>query len=244
MPTPSRRSGIVLAGCLMTAGCTLLNFELSGGGHVYSPPTPAVKAFDGTLTTTYTTWLEFDRGLTIAVDNMLAQIQSGNQDIIQEANRYFQVGFEVLQSKDGLSFQPPAVTANMKFHELFVTTLESEWSYSRDWPASGIPGLLRYPEPVQPIRWRARITNASLTFNSSRPRIVDISATLELEVQRQVATGKWIGAAIDLPKAGVFQNDLKDRVTRAYDEYLRKRFGVDTSSAKFKGIRPLSATQK
>jgi hypothetical protein len=243
MPPPLR-IGTILTACLASSGCHLFDLNMSGGGRVYSPPTPASKAYDGTLTTTYTTWLEFDRGLTIAVDNMLAQIQSGNHDIIEEANRYFQVGCEVLQSKDGLTFKPPAVTANMTFHELFVTTQESEWSYSRDWPSSGIPGLLRYPEPAQPIRWRARITKASLAFNSSRPKIIDISATLELEVQRQVATGYWIGAAIDLPKAGVFQNDLKDRVTHAYDEYLRKRFGVNTDSAKFRGIRPLSATQQ
>jgi hypothetical protein len=222
----------------------MFDLRMSGGGNVYTEPTPADKARDGMLTTTYTTWLEFDRGLTIAVDNMLAQVESGNQDIIHEANRYFHVGLEVLQRLDGISFNPPQVTASSHFHSLFISTTLSDWSYSSDWPASRIPGLLREASPTGRSRWRAKISNASLSFNSSQPKKMDVSATLELEVEQEVSPGAWLGAPISLQKVGGFQNDLKGKITLAYDDYLRKRFGVDTDSPQFRGIRALSAVAK
>jgi len=235
---------MILASCVAAVGCPVFNLKMSGGGNVYTEPTPADKALGGKFTSTYTTWLEFDRELTVAVDNMLAQVESGNQDIVDEANRYFHVGLEVLQRELGITFQSPQVFASSHFHSLYFSTPLSEWSYSADWPTSRVPSLLRDTTSTQKSRWRAKISNAALSFNSEQPKKMNVSATLELELQREDSPDIWVGAPIRLLNVSEFQRDLKDKITLAYDDYLTKRFGVDTNSAQFRGIHSLSVISR
>src|SRR3569833_740490 len=98
---PLRYSLIVVA-ILSQQSCT---FSHSGPMFSGGPSVSDLTSADGPISefkTRYTTWLEFDRDLTIPVDNILAQIKAGNPDALEEAKRYFVVGLNVLQRASGI----------------------------------------------------------------------------------------------------------------------------------------------
>jgi hypothetical protein len=220
------------------AGCDI---NVSGsGGPSTSDSSEADTLSSGRFKTVYTTWLEFDRDLTIGIDNMLAQVESGNEDATAEARRYFNVGLDVLQRQHGISFSSPSIEARSNDRSIRLRTEQSGWIFSTDWPASSMPSGIKNRDTRLNVRWRARIPGAVLSFNTVQPKKIDIYAVLEIEIQEEASPGVWRPARLRPYAVRAIQSQLAGLMTTAYGNYLKTRFAVNTDSPQFRGIHALS----
>jgi hypothetical protein len=238
------RIGILcFALCMETACLGFGNLGGSGGPRITSEPGPAENALDGKFSTVYTTWLEFDRDLTVVIDNTLAQVADGNKDVTQEAARYFGVGLDVLQQRHGIAFTSRPIYAGPQERAIRLGPTTAEWVYSVNSSQSSIPSILWTPSS-RPVRWLGTLQIASLSFNSWEPKKVDIYAKLNITVEQKTGFGKWEPVRIRLSSVGAIQNELADLMTTAYGKYLEQRFNVNTDSPKFRGMHPISNPSK
>jgi hypothetical protein len=223
---------VVMVGA--TCGCPRLQVFGQWDSHPEGKGTDDLP--NGHLTNMYVTSFEFDRDLTVAVDNILAQVAASDRDVIDEASRYFDVGLNVLRQEPGIVFDTPPVSAISAERTIKFETMMSPWSRSDDWPHSSIANLVSRQTPGSKLRWRGIIPNGSLKFNSFAPKRIDVSAELELEIQESASNGEWVPVPIIPGAISAFQSNLGESISAAYQSYLKERFGV-IGAPQFKGTK-------
>jgi hypothetical protein len=207
----------------------------SGGIRIFFEPTPKETFANGHVAIVLTTWLNFDRDLTIPLDNLLAQMEAGNPVMSQEAQRYFDVGNLILQKKYGLYLTGSHVIVHADTRTILFETDFSEWASSEDWPRSPISAVVRNVHSNSKTRWRARLPSALLSYNSSQPRKVDVYAKLLLEVQIAAEDGTWAAANLAPASMNGLQDVLAAQIKTSYDNYLKDRFGLQPDAPRFLG---------
>jgi hypothetical protein len=204
----------------------------SGGISIFEKPTSKETLENGHVSIVLTTWLNFDRDLTISLDNLLAGMAGGDPVMSQEAQKYFDVGNLLLQKQYGLYLTDSHVVVHPDTRSIRWDTGLSDWACSEDWPHSGISGVVRKVHANSRIRWRAKLASALLSYNPAQPRKVDVYANLLLEVQIGNADGTiWTPARIAPAAMNGLQDALAAQIKTSYDQYLKNRFGIQPDDA-------------
>jgi hypothetical protein len=224
-----------LTGCI---GFTTVN---SGGPHVGlswlgSSDPPAEPDFNS-FRLTYENWLGFNRDMTVSVDNAFSLVRAGDQNATRLATSFVRPGYEVLAYNYGIRLPSSTPMAKPEEQRFTFETGLSDWTMENDRGDAPIRSALLNPNDNAQARWRGRILDSHIEFNSMQPKRLNIHFELEVQVQaRSSRDAEWKYTMLDQRKIAAIAASMRQDLITRYRDYFRNDLDIDVTSPAFRGF--------
>jgi hypothetical protein len=182
----------------------------------------------------YDNRLYFDGDLRVIVDALFARIAMGDTDSEKFAQDFLNPGLQVLLIYGiRIPNQPRANPQERRIE--FLTDFPNEWTTVDQVHNSQI-ARLPISELEASTRWKARLVNSYLEFNSLRPDSIKVHFEMVLRLQVSSDGVEWGHTSVDSANFRGLSGSIQRELDSAYRAYLANNFGADTDSPQFKGL--------
>lgn len=227
----------------ITALTACIGFTMAGSGgprvglSSLGPSDRLVEPEFHSFRLTFENWLGFNRDMTVSIDNAFSLVRAGDQNATRLATSFVRPGYEVLACNYGIRLPSSTPMAKPEEHRFTFETGLSAWTMENDRGDAPIRSALLNPNDGAQARWRGRILDSHIEFNSWQPKRLNIHFELEVQVQaRSSSDAEWKYAKLDQRKIAAIAASMRQDLIARYRDYFRNDLDIDITSPAFRGF--------